>query len=293
MNLQQLYYFKVVAEKEHYTRAAEELMISQPCLSYSIAEIEKELQAPLFVKEGRNVRLTKYGQVFLEHVTVALESLDTGKEKVQELLCPDRGRVTLAYMGAVNTDFVSRLVSGFVEEEGNSGIKFEFRRAGERDAKEALKNTHCDLLFGSYQGDTRLEFRKIYEDRLVAIVSHYHPFSLRKKVSLPEIAAERFVAFEQGTGSRQYIDDLFKKGEIKPNIVCEVVDGVMITSIVASNLGVSVVPQMYGAPYYNVKALDIEGVDVKRNMYMIRNKDGFLSPVAKKFLDYVIEHIFI
>ena len=293
MNLQQLYYFKVVAEKEHYTRAAEELMISQPCLSYSIAEIEKELQAPLFVKEGRNVRLTKYGQVFLEHVTAALESLDTGKEKVRELLCPDRGRVTLAYMGAVNTDFVSRLVSGFVEEEGNSGIKFEFRRAAGWDAKEALKNTHCDLLFGSYQEDTRLEFRRIYEDRLVAIVSHYHPFSLRKKVSLPEIAAERFVAFEQGTGSRKYIDDLFEKGRVTPNIVCEVVDGVMITSIVAGNLGVSVVPQMYGAPYYNVKALDIEGADVKRNMYMIRNEDEFLSPVAKKFLDYVIEHIFI
>ena len=101
------------------------------------------------------------------------------------------------------------------------------------------------------------------------------------------------MAFEQGTGSRKYIDDLFEKGRVTPNIVCEVVDGVMITSIVAGNLGVSVVPQMYGAPYYNVKALDIEGADVKRNMYMIRNKDEFLSPVAKKFLDYVIEHIFI
>lgn len=293
MNLQQLYYFKVVAEKEHFTRAAEELMISQPCLSYSISEIEKEIQAPLFEKEGRNVRLTKYGKVFLEHITAALNEIELGKSQVEEMLRPDSGKVTLAYMGAVNTDFVSQLVSGFIEEPENSGIKFEFRRNSGGDAKEAFRDGRCDLAFGPYQEDSALEFRKIYKDKLVAIVSHFHPFSLRNRISLREIAAEKFVAFETGSGSRKYIDELFEQGKITPNIACEVVDGVMITSIVAGNLGVSIVPQMYSAPYYNVKALEIDGADVKRNMYMIWKKKAFLSPVAERFRDYVISHVFL
>ena len=61
MNLNQLYYFKTLAELEHYTKAAEKLNISQPTLSHSISSMEKELGANLFEKQGRNVVLTKYG----------------------------------------------------------------------------------------------------------------------------------------------------------------------------------------------------------------------------------------
>ena len=64
MNLQQLYYFKTIAELEHYTRVAEKLLISQPSLSYAMSELERELGASLFVKQGRGVVLTKFGRVY-------------------------------------------------------------------------------------------------------------------------------------------------------------------------------------------------------------------------------------
>ena len=66
MNLQQLYYFKTIAELEHYTRAAEKLLISQPSLSYAMSELERELGASLFVKQGRGVVLTKFGCFYEE-----------------------------------------------------------------------------------------------------------------------------------------------------------------------------------------------------------------------------------
>ena len=66
MNLNQLYYFRTLAELEHYTKAAEKLNISQPTLSHSIAAMEKELGANLFEKQGRNVVLTKYGRIYLD-----------------------------------------------------------------------------------------------------------------------------------------------------------------------------------------------------------------------------------
>ena len=76
MNLSQLYYFRKLAELEHYGKASEELFITQPSLSNSIGNLEKELGVPLFERVGRNVRLTSYGAEFNEHVCVALSEID-------------------------------------------------------------------------------------------------------------------------------------------------------------------------------------------------------------------------
>ena len=71
MNLQQLYYFRKLAEVQHYTKAAKALYITQPSLSDSIASLEHELSVSLFQKKGRGVQLTKYGQEFYEYVNQA------------------------------------------------------------------------------------------------------------------------------------------------------------------------------------------------------------------------------
>ena len=76
MTLQQLRYFRALAETQHYTRTAEKLMVSQPSLSYAMAELEKELGAPLFRKQGRNVLLTEAGRPFAARVNKALDELE-------------------------------------------------------------------------------------------------------------------------------------------------------------------------------------------------------------------------
>lgn len=67
MQLQWLYYFVTIAELEHYTRAAEKLKISQSNLSHAIKSMERELGAELFERQGRNVKLNKYGKLFLPY----------------------------------------------------------------------------------------------------------------------------------------------------------------------------------------------------------------------------------
>ena len=84
MNLNQLHYFAKLAEVEHYTKAAEELSISQPSLSHAISNLEKELQVPLFERHGRNVTMTKYGEMFLKYVQDSLHILNLGVERIQE-----------------------------------------------------------------------------------------------------------------------------------------------------------------------------------------------------------------
>ena len=84
MNLDHLRYFEVLAQLEHYGKAAEKLHISQPNLTYAVSQIEQELGAPLFEKAGRSIRLTRYGHEFLRVVKSSLDVLDSGTRAVRE-----------------------------------------------------------------------------------------------------------------------------------------------------------------------------------------------------------------
>ena len=93
MNLRQLYYFKKIAELEHYTRAAKELFVSQSSLSHAIQELESELNVKFFEKKGRNVELTKYGQLFLPYVQKSLATLEAGIDKLSDYINPNTGKL--------------------------------------------------------------------------------------------------------------------------------------------------------------------------------------------------------
>jgi LysR family transcriptional activator of glutamate synthase operon len=80
MELQQLKYFREVAEREHVTRAAENLFVSQSAVSRAVTQLEEELGVPLFYRQGRAVMLSPYGRSFLEHVIRALNVLESGKQ---------------------------------------------------------------------------------------------------------------------------------------------------------------------------------------------------------------------
>lgn len=83
MNLNHLQYFRVLARLEHYTQAAKELSITQPSLSHAISSLENDLNTYLFEKEGRNIKLTKYGRFFLEYVENALNELEIGEKNLK------------------------------------------------------------------------------------------------------------------------------------------------------------------------------------------------------------------
>ena len=99
MNLYHLRYFVQLAHTRHYTRAAEQLCITQPSLSHAISQLENELGLPLFEKTGRNTELTRFGEQFLECAERTLSTLDEGVEELKRvsrgegLIRDKRGRI--------------------------------------------------------------------------------------------------------------------------------------------------------------------------------------------------------
>ena len=106
MNLNHLYYFKMLAETEHYTQAANMLDITQPSLSHAISQLENELNCYLFEKQGRNIRLTKYGKIFYEYVTKGLSEIELGQKKIDAITSPNQGWINLAFIYTLGYRYV-------------------------------------------------------------------------------------------------------------------------------------------------------------------------------------------
>ena len=290
MNLNYLRYFRVLAKMEHYTKAAEELAITQPSLSHAMSTLEKELGTYLFEKDGRTIKLTKYGKIYYEYVEKALGELEEGEKRIKELIGIGTGSVELGYIFTLGPEFVPKLVNGFINEEGNSKVKFTFGQGTTSCLLKDLKSEKYDIVFSSIAKDEEeIEFAPIMEEELVVIVDKDHVLASKSSVDLAEISEYPFIAFGNKSGIRQIIDGLFKAVDNKPNIICEVEENNAIAGLVEVKYGISIVPKITALKYFNVKILPISNPQHKRYIYMATLKNKYQSPTMKMFKKYVEE----
>ena len=178
MNLNHLSYFRVLAKLEHYTQAAEELSITQPSLSHAMSALEKDLGTYLFEKQGRNIKLTKYGKIYYEYVDKALSELERGEKKLKELTNVSTGTIELGYIYTLGPNFVPKLIKNFTNADENKNIKFLFGQGTTQSLIKDLKEEKYDMVFCSLVDDEPdIEFIPIANEELVVIVSNEHPLA--------------------------------------------------------------------------------------------------------------------
>lgn len=187
MNLRQLQYFKTIAELEHYTRAAEKLYVSQSNLSHSIQELEDELNVEFFVRKGRNIKLTKYGELFLPYVSQALNLLDTGVARLQDYINPNSGTVVMACFPSL-AEFAPELIVRYLSETNRVGVRLQFNQeATFMQLRDKLLAGEIDLLFCTKIDDPRVEGALIGEHQIVLLVPESHRLAQRESVDLREL----------------------------------------------------------------------------------------------------------
>lgn len=291
MNLKHLEYFRVLAKMEHYTQASEYLSITQPSLTYAISELEKELGTYLFEKQGRNIRLTKYGKFFLTYVDNALNELQRGEKKLRELVSPSHGTIDLAFIYTLGPHFVPTMIQSFFSNEDNKNIYFSFSQGTTKNIIEGLKEEKFDLAFCSLvENEPDIDFLPIASQELVLIVPLDHPLAKYDKIDLKDTAPYPFVFFNKKSGLRPLIDSLFSKVNVTPQVICEVEEDSAVAGFVSINYGIAVVPRIWILQHFNIKILPIENPSHERFVYLASIKNRYLSPVVHSFRDFVINY---
>lgn len=290
MTLQQLKYFDMVAKTEHFSKAAAALNVSQPTLSYSISNLEKELGVPLFTKSGRNVDLTSYGNVLQEYVTRIFNELDNAEKAIHRLRLEHEEYINISYVTSMGISFIPKMIQQYYVRFPQSTIHFNLLQRISSSQADLLKSGEVDLAFGSFLNDSELEYHEIYRERLVLAVSKQHFLASRDSVKFEDYCNEKLVTFLKPAAIRKQIDSLFEEHNIIPNIVHEVTNEIMIAGIVATGECVGLIPHVIGARYQNVKLLNIEDCVLYRFMYMFWKKNEPLRPTVRRFQNFVFEN---
>ncbi len=288
MNLDHLRYFVKLAEVRHYTRAAEQLCISQPSLSHAINQLESELGVPLFERSGRNTTLTRFGEEFLECAQRSLDSLDVGIGSLQRS-ARGEGVVRLGFLRTLGVDYIPKLTADFLAADPGCGIEFSFHSDLTGGLIDGLLQRRYDLVFCSEpDASLGLSAVPVTSQELVMIVPKDHPLSGLESVDLADTLQYPAVFFAEGSGLRRVIDRMYDKVGGKPASFIETEEDEVIAGLVSAGFGAAVVPYMDMLQKLDISVLKISSPPYRRDFFMVQDESVFLLPAAQRFRSFVL-----
>lgn len=289
MDWHQIKYFQTVAKVQHFTKAAEELAISQPGLSRSIAKLEEELEVQLFDRRGRNIYLNRFGKMFLKRVENAIQQIENGKKEIWDEIHPNIGNISLSFLPSLGIDLVPDLISTF--QKDHPEVTFQLTQASNQEIIDELKAGATDVAFITFHHeDEALVYKQLLNEPLFLVVSYDHPIATFEEVHLHEVKNEPFISFKDSNVLHNIIEDLCNDAGFSPHIVFKAEDIGTVSGLVGANLGVSLVPDIKVVNKNKVKLIRVKEPNCSREIGMAYVKDSYLSPVVNNFIQFIHQH---
>lgn len=284
MEILQLRYFLELANRQHVSKTAEYLHISQPSLSSTIKKMEDELGVPLFIRNGRGIVLSDYGKVYREYAEDALLALDNGRTIMKEM----RGeRETTFKLGMLSPYVWADLISAFEKKYPEININ-RYSYEGNMYISGLLDN-RIDLYIGGINvtNDPRLHYDTLYVDQMVLLVNKKNPLSKLKEVDLRICENESYINLGEDTNLQQFIDTLYNAANFKPNVIMEC-DYTLRDQMVIDNHGVSITTKKATDQLKSreVRAVKIVYPPYKRRLGLVWRKKAYQTYAQKKFIEF-------
>jgi DNA-binding transcriptional LysR family regulator len=241
MELRQLEYLVTVADTANFTRAAEQLLVSQPGVSAQIRKLERELGQDLLDRSGRSVRLTEVGEAVLPYARAALAAVEAARLTVSELTGLLRGRAAIGTVTSHNVDLPGILAAfhrshPLVEitlTEGSTDQLLDDVRAGRLDA--------AIISIGSAT-PPGTQVQVIVDQPIVAAVSHDHELAGRQVIALAELRGQQLISLPRGTGLRARLDEACAAAGFVPLIAFEASAPEVLAELAGHGLGTAILP---------------------------------------------------
>lgn len=285
MEIHQLEYVMAVAKYYSFTRAAEEINVSQPALSQQINKLENELGISLFVRTTRSVQLTPAGKEFLTHARLILSELIRARHCIQEYATIKKGHLSLGASMVMGYYNIPKLVSFF--QDKFPGIKLDIL---EGECEELLNMLHTSKIDAAFvqitKPDDRFKSYKLVTDRKVLVTNHDHSFAKRLSVDLKDLKNEKLILTPDASGHYQDFYNSCRAADFVPNIAlnCSVVNTIL--SFVREGLGITVLLSGVAAAECGagIKIIPIIPA-IYSEIALLTRSGANLSPTLKLFLN--------
>ena len=286
MTLNQIYYFQTVARYENYRKAAEELYISQPSLSRSIASLESKLGVLLFEKNGRGVNLTKGGKLFLEYADRIIDECEIAKNKMKEM-ASDGGKIDIGYVFPLASHYIPHNVRDFLNKKENKNVTFNFFQNHTSAIAKKVRSGELDVGFGGYIDKEEFEFFPVLSEEMVLITPKGHELESYKKVSIQELRNYPVIGYDRESWLGNYTKQLYRRLAFQPNIVVECPDEHSIVALVSEDFGVALVPAIEEINENRVNIHRFDDIELMHHTFMFWMRDRYQLPAVERFIEYM------
>jgi DNA-binding transcriptional LysR family regulator len=282
-----------VADLKSFSKAADDLFLTQPTISGHILSLEHSLSLRLFDRTGREVRLTKAGEVFLRYASKILSSRRDLLNALSEFSQGIRGELALGASTIPGEYLLPKLMGGF--KKGHPHFTFSLKIA---DTKEIVQLVlQGDVEFGMIGGKLNhdfLHYEKYEEDEIIVVAPFGHPLTKKKKVDFVDLLKEPWIIREEGSGTQMAVERaLRKKGKnLKQfNVVMEMGSTSSMKEGVKAGLGLAFISKRAVEEEMNrglLSRIHVEEIDpISRQLYIVFHRGRTLSPIGMEFLRFL------
>ncbi|WP_177418739.1 LysR family transcriptional regulator [endosymbiont of Lamellibrachia barhami] len=289
VTIRQLSVFEAVARRLSYTRAADELHLSQPAVSMQVKQLEETVGLPLFEQTGKKIQLTDAGREVFQYTRAIFGMFEEMEEVLAALKGVDTGQLDIAVASTVNY-FAPRLLAAF--HQRYPGIDLRLDVTNRKQLMVLLESNETDIvLMGHPPERLELESEAFMENPLVVIAPPGHSLDGVPGVPLSRLQDETFVMRESGSGTRLAMERFFKEHGLELKRGMQMTRNEAIKQAVRAGMGLGVASEHtieLEVETGRLVILDVEQFPIRRKWYMVHRKGKRLSPAAVAFRDFVL-----
>lgn len=282
-----------IAGLKSFSKAADDLFLTQPTVSGHILSLERSLSLRLLDRTSREVRLTKAGKVFLEYASKILSFRKDLLNALSEFSEGIRGDLSLGASTIPGEYLLPKLMGDFKREHPHFIISLKIA-----DTKEIVQYVLQDGvefgIIGARLNHPSLHYEKYGEDEIIVVAPSDHPLTRKKRVTLEELLKEPWIIREEGSGTQIASEKaLRKKGKsLKQfNVVMEMGSTSSVKEGVKARLGLAFISRRATEEEVRqgfLSRVDVKGIDpISRQIYIVSHRGRTLSPIGVEFLRFL------
>ncbi|WML45771.1 selenium metabolism-associated LysR family transcriptional regulator [Neobacillus sp. PS3-40] len=287
MDLHQLYIFTKVVEHKSFSKAADDIFLSQSTVSTHIQSLEKTLNVKLFDRVGRESILTPYGERLYDWALKILKLKDQALLDLNFGMTEFRGAIRLAASSVPGQFIIPKMVGKFREKYPN--ITFHINQFSSKIVSEKVLSGSVDfgILGEKYEND-KLHYIPLLKENLVLVSSNQ--VDIPNPANIQEIIKHPFIMRNSDSGTNAILERFFKKRQISKdqlNIIAYTDSSQSLIQFVMQGIGISIISEIAAKEYFSnnlIKLHQIEDFIDERYFYLVYNKSRTLSLIAKLFI---------
>ena len=295
--LQQLRILKAIAAEKNFTKAAEELYLSQPSLSKQIKTLEKNMEILLINRDSNRISLTENGQVFLEYSERILALCEESCRALVDLKNGERGKLIVGASQTIGTYLMPRVLALFAKTYPQMGLKVEVNST--RIIANAIINREIDIaVVGGKIPDAlkkNLKVESFIKDEFSLIIPKSHPFAQKKEITKEDLYHLNFITLNTNSTIRKFIDNILIQNQININqfkIIMQLNSIEGIKTAVSLGLGAAFVSSSAIEKEIKLKTIEIakiENIRITRPLSILSNPESYKSKAFEFFYNELVK----